>query len=105
MKFIRYYEDFYNIDRVHSIKVTKGDNGLYRLELLFAETMFPQHTSKTEHIFIDLHFNSETIRTKFVEALNYFLSTDHYNVFFVNDVVSKLLKETQNRSDTNVYNS
>lgn len=94
MKFIRYYEDFYNIDRVHSIKVTKGNNG-YSLELLFAETMFPQRTSKTEHISIDLHFNSETMRTKFVESLNYFLSTDHYNVFFVNDVVSKLLKETQ----------
>lgn len=96
MKFIRNYGDFYNVDRMHSIKVTKGNNG-YILELLFAETMFPQRTSKTEHISIDLHFNSETMRTKFVEALNYFLSTDHYNVFFVNDVVSKLLKEDQNK--------
>lgn len=96
MKFIRHYEDFYNIDRVHSIKVTKGYNG-YILELLFAETMFPQHISKTEHISIGLHFNSETMRTKFVESLNYFLATDHYNVFFVNDVVSKLLKEAQNK--------
>ncbi len=94
MKFIRNYGDFYNVDRMHSIKVTKGDSG-YSLELFFAETMFPQRTSKTEHISIDLHFNSETMRTKFVESLNYFLSTDHYNVFFVNDVVSKLLKETQ----------
>ena len=96
MKFIRNYENFYNVDRMHSIKVTKGNNG-YILELLFAETMFPQCTSKTEHISIGLRFNSETMRTKFVEALNYFLSTDPYNVFFVNDVVSKLLKETQNR--------
>lgn len=97
MKFIRDHEDFYDTDRMHSIRVIKGDNGLYRLELLFAETMFPQHISKTEHISIDLHFNSETMRTKFVESLNYFLSTDHYNVFFVNDVVSKLLKESQNK--------